>query len=72
METRPGRTSQPPSGEELIRSVQEKFRKDVLPVLKENERWRNRSRRADFTTCLPGGCPKLGDWPKPRFSIDED
>ncbi|MEK7559392.1 MAG: hypothetical protein AAB521_03730 [Patescibacteria group bacterium] len=44
MEQRPGKP-QMPTGEELAAGIQRKFIRDVLPALRESERYRNRSRR---------------------------
>ena len=56
METRPGRTPRPPTGETFINRVQAKFIKDGLPALEKNARWRDDSRRAIL----------VNDWPAPR------
>ena len=58
--------------ETIKRSIEEKFQKDTLPILRENARWRARSRQTNFSTCLPGDCPQVGDWPKPKIKPISD
>lgn len=60
-----------PTGKDLAESIEKKFLRDGLPVLRKNEEWRRRSRRVKLNTCPPGSCPRFGDWPPPKFNIDE-
>ncbi|MBI4037429.1 hypothetical protein HY382_00085 [Candidatus Curtissbacteria bacterium] len=64
-------TLQLPIGQEVTEGIQRYYEKHGKQALIENERWRQKSRRANINICLPGNCPKPNKWPKPRLNVFE-